>query len=119
MFWELYQQSRIHKAEATAESASRDNLEILSTSRRQQDRIDRLTLVCNAMWSLMSEVTGLSDEQLEERIKDLDLSDGRLDGKVRASVKQCPSCDRPLSNKHTTCMYCGSEIEADPFRRVQ
>lgn len=109
MFWELYQHHRIGQAQSSADSAAHragDNRERI---REFEDRIDRLTLVNMAMWELLSEKLGVSRDELEQKIHDIDLSDGRLDGKVRVPTQQCPSCDRTLSKRHAKCMYCGQD----------
>ena len=47
------------------------------------ERVDRLLMVIEAMWSLLKE-NGYTDEQLAARIKDLDESDGSADGRRQA-----------------------------------
>ncbi len=74
-----------------------------------EDRIDRLMLTCMAMWSLIQEETKLSEEDLLERIKAIDLMDGVADGKVTRQVAKCGKCDRPMSPRHARCIYCGHE----------
>ena len=84
--------------------------------RRLEDKVDKLTLVCMAMWSLLSERAGVSQEQLTERVQELDLQDGSADGKVTRSMKQCPQCGRTMSARHARCLYCGAEDESGgPF----
>ena len=78
-------------------------------------RLDRTLLACEAMWTLLREKLGVSDLALIERINELDLSDGRLDGKVRKTPVSCPSCGRTLSRKFPKCMYCGQQVMHDPF----
>mgnify|MGYP004142731505 CR=1 FL=1 len=74
-----------------------------------EERIERLTLVCMAMWSLLQDKTNLTEEDLLERVKMLDLMDGVQDGKATRTVKRCPHCNRPMSPRHTRCLYCGYE----------
>ncbi|BAM04214.1 hypothetical protein [Phycisphaera mikurensis] len=73
------------------------------------DRLDRLSLVCMAMWSLLQEKTGLTEEDLLQRVELLDLMDGEADGKATVRVRPCPTCDRPLGPRHKKCIYCGAE----------
>jgi len=77
--------------------------------RELEDELGKLTLVCMAMWSLLKERIGLSEEELMERVKELDLQDGRADGKVSHSVLECPRCGRAMSSRHKRCLYCGEE----------
>ena len=78
-------------------------------------RLDRTLLAFEAMWTLLREKLGLSDLELVERINELDLSDGKLDGRVRKTPVSCPSCGRTMSRKFTKCMYCGQAVVHDPF----
>ncbi len=115
MFWELYQQRRIGQAETRAEAASDKAGKNLQRFRDLEQRVDRLSLINMALWELVSEKLGLTDDQLNEKIKEIDLSDGRLDGKVRVPVQQCPSCGRTLSKRHARCLYCGTPSGSIPL----
>lgn len=74
-----------------------------------EDRLDRLSLVSMAMWSLIRDKTNLSEQDLLERVKLIDLLDGQEDGKATRIVSRCTQCDRPMHPRHKKCIYCGSE----------
>ena len=73
-----------------------------------EDRLDRLSLVCMAMWSLIQDKTNLTEQELLERVKMIDLMDGVADGKATKTVAKCPKCGRAMSPRHNRCLYCGS-----------
>ncbi len=73
------------------------------------DRLDRLVLVNMAMWSLLQEKTGLTEQDLMDRVQQVDLADGQLDGKARKPLAKCPDCDRVMSPRHKRCLYCGAD----------
>ena len=73
------------------------------------ERLSKLTLIAWAMWTLIQETTDLTEEDLMQRVKDLDLLDGQSDGKVTRQVARCSQCDRVMSPKHLRCLYCGAE----------
>lgn len=75
-----------------------------------EDRIERLTLVCMAMWSLIQDKTDLTEDDLLQRVEDIDVLDGRADGKASRGVQKCGSCDRTLNNRHRKCLYCGTQV---------
>ena len=77
--------------------------------------LDRLALVTEALWTLLRERAGLTDQQLVERIQEVDLSDGQLDGKVRRPPVDCPACSRKVSRRNRRCLYCGAELPSLPF----
>jgi len=74
-----------------------------------EERIDKLTLICMALWSFLKDQNKLTEETLLERIKEIDLRDGQIDGKVSKDVARCSQCDRVMSPRHTRCIYCGAE----------
>ena len=78
-------------------------------------RLDRTVMACEAMWTLLRDKLGLTDEQLMDQITALDLSDGKLDGKVRRTAVRCPKCDRTIARRFPNCMYCGQAVVHDPF----
>lgn len=77
-----------------------------------EDRLERLSLVCMAMWSLLQDKTKLTERDLQERVEMLDLMDGRADGKATRTVRHCHACKRPLNPKHRRCLYCGEPVRS-------
>ncbi len=95
------------QADASA-SRSRNAADRADRSVRSlEDKLDKLTLVCLAMWSLMQDKTGVTEDELLERLKMLDLMDGVADGKATRIVAKCPKCNRTMSPRHKKCLYCG------------
>lgn len=90
---------------STSSSGSRTDTEV----KYLEDRVDRLSLICMAMWSLMQDKTGLTEADLLERVKMLDLMDGSEDGKATRTVSKCTKCERPMHPRHKRCIYCGNE----------
>jgi len=91
-------------AAARAQSAAR---EASSNAEQLEERLDRLSLVCMAMWSLLMDKTKLTEQDLMERVKLLDLMDRQEDGKATRTIKKCPRCSRVMSPRHRRCLYCG------------
>lgn len=80
--------------------------------------LDRLYLITEALWSFVHERLDVSDEDLVQRILELDRCDGEIDGrKDMAGPMTCPSCGRTIASHHTWCMYCGQYTGKDPFAR--
>lgn len=109
LFWELHQQRRIHQANSmAAESASTAHATAIQLQ-ELEDRLERLSLVCRAMWTFLQESQGLTEEQLFARVLEVDLIDGQADGRVKKTGRKCRQCGRVMSNRHHRCMYCGAE----------
>jgi hypothetical protein len=77
------------------------------------DRVDRLILVVDAMWSLLEE-SGYTDEQLIARIQEIDSADGAVDGKRTAQITQCLGCGAKVAAGLATCQFCGASVPDQP-----
>ncbi len=83
-----------------------------------QHHVERLLMITEALWAMLKEQHGYTDEDLIERVRQIDLRDGKLDGKVASTgIKTCASCKRPVSGRHTVCLYCGGALGGDLFDR--
>jgi len=115
LFWDLYQDRRISEAEADASrakfTAKQTQLDVGALRRRAETAL----LACEAMWTLLRDKLGVSEDELLERVKELDMTDGKLDGRVRKPPVECPACHRTTPQRLAHCMYCGEAIQRDPF----
>lgn len=100
---------------ADISDAKRQARRAASTTEILQGQVDRLALAVEALWTLLRDSTGITDEQLRARIKEIDLSDGKLDGKVTRAPSKCPDCGRTVAKRHLRCIYCGKELEGSPL----
>jgi hypothetical protein len=82
---------------------------------QMEARLDRALLTMEAMWTLLRDRLGATDQQLLDRVVELDLTDGVLDGKARRPALQCPQCERRIPRRFARCLYCGAEVKHDPF----
>lgn len=108
--WDLFQQLQIRSIDSKASEAkikSRSNeADLLSL----EEKLDALSLACHAMWEILQEKHGITNEQLERKIESLDLRDGTLDGKLSNKITNCPDCGRKINERHKNCFYCGADI---------
>lgn len=80
--------------------------------------VERLLMISEALWQILKENHGYDDNELIRRIAQIDLRDGRLDGRVAAGAPtECPHCHHTLIKKRPFCMYCGKPVATDPFQR--
>ncbi len=84
---------------------------------RLEHKLNSLALASQAMWELLQERTDVSQEELEERMHEIDLRDGVADGKITHTAVACPHCGRKTTRRRSHCMYCNSAIteNEDPF----
>lgn len=104
-----------YEARAASAQARFSAAEALRASRDTNNRIDRLLLTCEALWTLVREKFDLSDAELIDMVNQIDLTDGVADGRKRRPPFMCPACERAITRRFGKCLYCEQPIEADPF----
>lgn len=102
--WEFYQQGKIIDASANANRALSKNLESSANIASLERRLHRLFLLNRAIWELVREKTSLTDADLMEEIKKLDLMDGKV-----VETKKCSNCSTILAASATSCYSCGAQ----------
>lgn len=99
------------RARAAAEQ-SQQNIDLLRCD------IERLLMICEALWSMIREQHGYTDEELYRRVTQIDMRDGRLDGRVAPSPPaKCPHCGHVLAKRRPVCLFCGKPVRQDLFQR--
>ena len=71
---------------------------------------DTLTRLCQAMWSLIEENTDLTEKDLESRILELEILEGKLLEEVEDTVECCPSCNAAIPAGMDKCQFCSHEL---------
>jgi hypothetical protein len=107
MIWELFQQRQIKSARNSADMAASAANQTRNDVAELEAVVDSLTLTCQAMWELLREKGSLTDEMLMQRMQDVDLRDGKRDGKMGTQASTCPACSRLSNPRHERCLYCG------------
>jgi len=108
--WDFFQQRQIRQARREAGEASRAGERAQRSSIAVEERLDRLTLACRALWELFRARTGLTENDLLEKMEQLDLLDGKRDGRLSVEEKRCPDCRRKNHPRREVCLYCSAEL---------
>ena len=117
--WDMVQDDRIVEVSVKAASARGQASAAQDRVDQLEGRLESLLLANAAMWSLMRERLGVTDAELIERMRQIDLLDGKADGKMSARVLDCPSCKRTMSTRFRRCVYCGTPVAGgSPFAGV-
>jgi len=66
---------------------------------RLKQRLEKMTLVCRALWSFLQEHHQITEEDLARRIDSLSDSKGST----------CEKCGRIITKTHRKCLYCGTD----------
>ncbi len=72
-------------------------------------------LISETLWEFIKEEHGLTDEQLHEKVYEVDMRDGTLDGKHQRKAVECPNCRHMVSPRHPACLYCSQIIDESIF----
>lgn len=75
--------------------------------------VDRLTLACQAMWELIRDRGLATEAELEEKVLEVDLRDGKADGRIASQVITCPSCGSNTNSRRTQCVMCGAPLKKE------
>ena len=71
-------------------------------------QVDRLQMICEAMWTITKRRLGVGDDELSRLVEEIDLRDGKLDGRSEPA-RACSECSRVVSSRTRICIYCGAE----------
>jgi hypothetical protein len=102
------------------ESFSRSATDVRAQNEIIQCDVEKLFMLTEALWTILKEKHGCTDAELVQRVQEIDLRDGKLDGKVAKVNPDCPKCGRKLMGKRPVCLYCGAEVarvDLQPFSR--
>lgn len=108
LFWEIHQQGQIRSARAAAGAAQSAAGSVRTDMAELRRQLDKTMMILEAVWSLCREAHGWTDQQLVDRVTEIDLRDGQLDGKVRRVARPCPGCGRAIGADKSACMWCGT-----------
>lgn len=85
--------------------------------RALQNEVDRLGIICEALWELLAERADLQEVDLIEKMSEIDLRDGKLDGRkdTKNGPRDCSRCKRTMLTDRPVCLYCGEVNLMRPF----
>ena len=97
-------------------SPSSSQSDALTVAREVEARCQRLSLLCEALWTMVRDYGGFTEKELLERVNLIDLEDGKLDGKKKTKgPSACPKCNKAVSPRFTKCIYCSTQMPRGPF----
>jgi hypothetical protein len=92
---------RVRETQVLAQQASSENQKL-------KDDLHHLTIIVEAMWTLLKAKTGTPDEDLRKQIVEVEFEKAKAH--TNMTVK-CKNCSRPVSIKTKTCLFCGEKLE--------
>ncbi len=113
-----YYRPESHGAELEAARA-RGAVDTMRTDlQSMRENIERLLMISEALWTMVREQHGYTDDELLRRVVEIDMRDGRLDGRVAPTPpEKCPHCGRTLAKHKLVCIFCGKPVRQNLFQR--
>ena len=111
LLWEVIQNKKINDAAGEATGAKVKVDQVYNKVVELEKRLNRITLTSQAMWELIQDLSGWSDDEILNRIQEMDLRDCQLDGKLGATFTECPNCNAKVNSRRGYCMICGTEVQ--------
>jgi len=106
----------LQKAREVATSASQsavDAQRVSAGTRELVDRlelqVERLTLLTVALSELLTEQGTFTEDRLRAKVAEVDLRDGKADGRLTSPPLTCPTCSRVKSGTRPRCVWCGTD----------
>ena len=108
-------------AQVDAQHARDVARESAMSSDKTRKNTERLYLVVQAMWELLKEKVGLTDADLDAKVQEIDMRDGRLDGQdsTQTAPLTCRQCGRTILSGQAQCSWCGTQAEGGPFTHAR
>ena len=108
--WDLLQHFQIRNAQESADLASTKIDSINARKDNTKQDLDELTLATQAMWELLRDHLGFTDNHLKAKMLEIDARDGNVDGKIGPELIDCSHCHQKASTLKPNCLYCGHRL---------
>lgn len=80
-----------------------------------EKKLARVELQNQVLWELVRDSLKLTEVDMKNRMKAIDLRDGVEDGAITTVPLRCPQCQRVSSSQHWKCLYCGLDFEEGAY----
>ena len=110
VLWDLRQQQQIGEAQQKAGEVQHRARDAQDLFLQMDKRMNRLSLLCQAMWEMLRERAEFTEDQLAAKVLEVDLRDGHGDSRINTQIHDCPSCGRKTNSKRLVCVICGAEL---------
>lgn len=109
--WDAFQQRQITDVTSRLDNARFDARLTARAVVDLEEKVDRLSLICHALFEELQRTSGFTEAQLKQRMVEIDLRDGKRDGKLDPGAqRKCPDCAQPILKKRSHCFLCGAAL---------
>jgi len=106
----MWQEMRLNENRRRQDTVERDTRRSDGNLTDLQQQVDKRALVNQALYELLRDRTGISDEDLRRKIREVDMRDGSEDGSIKASPLKCPRCGGAVTVRALSCQICGATV---------
>lgn len=110
MFGDIYFQSRINDIGQRQSDLKSDSASLGYEIKQLRRIVSKMALANQALYEILQTKTGITDEELRLKIREIDKRDGAEDGEVRASPLKCPKCGTIVTAGALKCTSCQATI---------
>jgi hypothetical protein len=112
MSWlfDIGQEVRISAAQKEAQKASEKAIDLSSNADSLKRRLDVMALANQALFEILQSRLGISEEEVILRMAEIDMRDGKKDGRMNPRVVSCIKCGRKVSTARLRCMFCNETV---------
>ena len=104
-------------AATAAEARSQASSAVSKVAGLEED-VNHLLMVVESLSEMLKDKHGYSDADLAQRVADIDMRDGKLNGRATKKAAQaCSHCGRKMLRRKPTCVYCDKSSIRDLFAR--
>ena len=107
--------STASKAAADASRAKSKAGRVERDLRVLEANLAKSLMISEALWEMIRDKHGLTDKALHDKLYEVDMRDGVLDGKNQRKSAKCPNCHHTVSPRHPACIYCGQVMDESVF----
>lgn len=108
--WDIYQEIRLNDLRARQGDAHASQKSLSGDLQELSRHIRKIALVNQALYELVKEHTGITDEDLRRKIDSIDKRDGAVNGRVDMAPLTCPKCKAAVTPGSLTCQSCGAMV---------
>ena len=117
LFGTYHSRAGMRAAQSATRFAGNEVVNRVHTTGRElssvDDRIDRLSMLCEAMWELLAENTDLTERDLKAKFTEIDERDGRQNFRRQRVAHDCAECGAKIPPVRLHCQFCGAPAKPE------
>lgn len=112
MSWlfDIAQEGRIRGVQRQAEKATERTIDLSANADTLKRRLDVMALANQALFEILQNRLGITEEEVIRGMAEIDVRDGKKDGKINPRVVECVRCARKVSTSRLRCMFCNEVV---------